>query len=472
MNYNATENKKEYEQEQDKLLNTLLQKRFFNFWENDELFLDNTALSNSSCVELFITPFCNQSCSYCYLVKYSELYPRGISNDTILKNLKIFLNWISENHYHLPDIDLFSGEIWHTDLGFQILQTIYDYCKEKKIKLDQIMIPTNGTFLSLNDTFYKMQNYIDDFKAIGIKLCISLSIDGKIIEDKMRPRNNGDIKRDSFYERAFAFAKHNEFSFHPMVSAQSVENWIENYKWWKKKCNEYGLNIYDIMMLEVRNDDWTDYNISYYNAFMSYLLEDFISDCSSIDEAIQCLFNLSPSIKKSIDLSNSNYLPYSISRGNNYPSCTIATHLCVRLGDLAICPCHRTSYEKNIYGYFQVDNDKIINIKANNPYTAMRILFGNNISCSPKCDSCDFSKVCLHGCFGAQMEHNKDLFMPIPCVCKFFKSKFINLVKEYKRLGILDALQKYDNLQCPQYLMAHSVLNFCQRILDKYDLES
>ena len=156
-------------------------------------------------------------------------------------------------------------------------------------------------------------------------------------------------------------------------------------------------------------------------------MQDFLSDCESVDEAVQCLFNLSPSIKKSINLNNNNYLPYAITKSNTYPACTIATHLCVRLGDLAISPCHRTGYEKNIYGYFQVENNRIVGIKANNPYMAMRILFGNNTICSPKCDTCDFNKVCLQGCFGAQMEYNQDPFMPIPEVCTFFKSKYINL---------------------------------------------
>ena len=163
--YNAITNKKIYQEEQNELLYNLLQKRFFQFWEEPKLFQDNTSLSNNSNIELFITPYCNQSCSYCYLVKYPELYPQGISNDKILENLKIFLNWINEKNFYLPDIDLFSGEIWHTKLGFDILDIILDYCKNNKLKIKQLMIPTNGTFLKSDETFYKMQNFIDDFTA-------------------------------------------------------------------------------------------------------------------------------------------------------------------------------------------------------------------------------------------------------------------------------------------------------------------
>ena len=79
MMYNAITNKRIYQEEQNELLYNLLQKRFFQFWEKPELFQDNTSLSNNSNIELFITPYCNQSCSYCYLVKYPELYPKEIS---------------------------------------------------------------------------------------------------------------------------------------------------------------------------------------------------------------------------------------------------------------------------------------------------------------------------------------------------------------------------------------------------------
>jgi len=40
--------------------------------------------------------------------------------------------------------------------------------------------------------------------------------------------------------------------------------------------------------------------------------------------------------------------------------------ICVRLGDLAICPCHRTSYDKYLLGKFEVKDNQIIGIKANN----------------------------------------------------------------------------------------------------------
>ena len=60
-----------------------------------------------------------------------------------------------------------------------------------------------------------------------------------------------------------------------MISAVSVKDWVENYKWWKSECKKYDLNIYDLMMLEVRNSDWTEESIQDYNHFLNFLLQDF-----------------------------------------------------------------------------------------------------------------------------------------------------------------------------------------------------
>ena len=47
-------------------------------------------------------------------------------------------------------------------------------------------------------------------------------------------------------------------------------------------------------------------------------------------------------------------------------SCNLVHHLTVRLGDLAIIPCHRLSYDKLIYGKYKVSDNKIVGIEALN----------------------------------------------------------------------------------------------------------
>ena len=59
-------------------------------------------------------------------------------------------------------------------------------------------------------------------------------------------------------------------------------------------------------------------------------------------------------------------MPHLLSRNAFYPGCTINRALIVRMGDLAIVPCHRTSYDQFLLGYFNVENEKIVGVTAKN----------------------------------------------------------------------------------------------------------
>ena len=73
------------------------------------------------------------------------------------------------------------------------------------------------------------------------------------------------------------FAKHNNFGFHPMLSANSTKYWIENYKWWKKMLHKYDMTLSQMMLLEVRSDTWTEENIKDYQKFLRYMIDDIIN---------------------------------------------------------------------------------------------------------------------------------------------------------------------------------------------------
>ena len=255
-----------YQLEQNAILNFILDERFFKDWEfNDK----NSKIAD---LEIFITPECNQKCEYCYLHKRShELYPLELLNhDNLIEKLHILLTYLLEKNYHISETELFSGEIWHTDFGVEILEIILSYL-EKGLQIDSIIIPSNGYFIKENSTLNKIQTLINKYKRIKKNLLFSLSIDGAIVENESRPLNNGEKKENDFYERAFSFAIKNEFFFHPMISAKNVNKWIENHKWFYKKLSEYGSpEALDFMTLEVRNDDWTDENIEDYAKFLKY----------------------------------------------------------------------------------------------------------------------------------------------------------------------------------------------------------
>ena len=426
-------------QENNELLNMMLDKRFFSTWKkyfNQESTIPTQSydLISNTCLELFITPTCNQNCEYCYLVKNPGLYPKEINNqEQIKENLLKVLQWIEFNRFCIPKIDLFSGEIWHTKFGLEIL----DIDKEQT---------------------QKIQHYINLFSSIGISLTFSASIDGKIIEDQSRPFNDGSKKDDEFYENLFIFAKRNSFGFHPMISAQNVKYWIDNYKWWESMCDKYTLNsITDIMMLEVRSKDWDEEAIQDYKKFIEFL---FKKNFNILNNNPKDYFLY---LIGSEEFANyGNYMPYLLVTSRNTPTCGIIDNLTIRLGDLAIAPCHRTSYTKYLYGKFIEEDGKLSQIEAINPYMAMRILYMNNISGCLFCDTCNFNSVCLRGCFGNQIEENNDPFMPIEECCIFFKEKYKFLLELYKKYGLLDVAQKISK-DTPHYDRIEIILSLAKK---------
>lgn len=432
------EEKNQYDNEQDQLLKMVLNYRFFAPWNNQSnLRCEGVSMQADSNLELFITNACNQNCEYCYLTKFPDLYPSHISNDTILNNLRILYDYILEQKFYIPEISMFSGEIWHTQLGLDVLDITYQYA-EKGMGFGQIVIPSNCSFVANTVTLHKIQHYINKFNAINRPLKFSISIDGKYIDEQYRPRNNQQQYDDEFYNDVFAFAKHNSFCFHPMISSKNIQYWSENYKWWKKMNEYYQLDLYKMLMLEVRNNDWTQESIKQYCDFIVELADDFLANVCNNN--IQLFANIMLMIRDA-PIVVDGYAPWFLNPTDTFPSCTIATHLSVRLGDLAICPCHRTAYNKYLYGYFIVDNNKIIDIKAQNPQMAIKVYMSNIQATDPKCDTCLWNKYCMHGCLGSQLESMQDPFFPIECVCNFFHAKYSRLLTYYKEKGILDYLK-------------------------------
>ena len=59
---------------------------------------------------------------------------------------------------------------------------------------------------------------------------------------------------------------------------------------------------------------------------------------------------------------NLNY--YNLALGKNCirKGCNVDKLITIRLGDLSWVPCHRTSYEKFIYGKLKVENNTIVGV--------------------------------------------------------------------------------------------------------------
>ena len=101
-----------YQEEKDIALQYMMDKIFkiYKLSEKDSRNQDLFSL------ELYVTPDCNQNCSYCYLCKHKDdLYPKELRKpEIILKNIKILLDYLIEKDLNPGRLDLFSGEIWDT----------------------------------------------------------------------------------------------------------------------------------------------------------------------------------------------------------------------------------------------------------------------------------------------------------------------------------------------------------------------
>ena len=122
-------------------------------------------------------------------------------------------------------------------------------------------------------------------------------------------------------------------------------------------------------MLEVRNDDWTDESIADYLKLLEHI----------INKRFEIYNNdLNKFIISVLDHNGENYglekVPGSIDPifyhiltpgCDNHMSCDIGFSFIVNCYDLSIIPCHRLAYPYLSGGQFEVQNNKIIDIKAN-----------------------------------------------------------------------------------------------------------
>lgn len=432
---------KTYQEEQNEFLEYLLYN--FSYAKMSE---PNSGKDIS--LELFITSDCNKKCEYCYLQKHKEkLYPQNFNRpDIIEKNCKILLDHFLERGQVISHLDLYSGEIIGSKLWDNILNIILQ-ASIKGLNIISIMVPTNGSFLLNDEIVEKVEQQILLFRENKINLVFSFSDDGKVLDEVNRPLTSDEKQdKEKFYERAKYFAKTYHYGFHPMVNAHGIEKWPENFKWWV----EYTKDIVDIpdvlkttMFLEVRNDEWSDDKIEGYIKFLKTVIENIpasypdLTKKELLDVLCDARNALIKTNGKKVMPQFQSYIPFRLKHGGRI-SCSITQALCVRLGDLAICPCHRLAYDHLLYGKYKVENDKIIGVEANNINLYINNMF-TGYAGFLKCDHCSIKDHCLKGCRGAQYEIYKDFSAPIPSVCNLMRVKVM-----YCMLNIIYLIDKYN----------------------------
>ena len=428
-------------------------------------YADKSYYDNSIGIELYLTATCNQKCEYCYLTKFGDkIYPLELRDQTtILKNLQMLLTYFLEQKYKISSFDIFSGEVWATDFGINVLNMLLEYTKTTEHPPEEICIPSNCSFI-LNDLYFeKIKNFIEAFSYYETRLIFSASVDGPILEEKNRSFNDTSknaLRNDDFYNKLFDFCKTYNYGFHPMVNAFSIEKWPEQYSWWIEKLKEYDFGYFShIMFLEVRNDEWTKEKIISYLKFLNFSYDKVKTEIFNgvAEKLLKACLNIK---QDDVEDRCENYFHLRLSSVSPMMGCTVDREIMIRLGDLSWIPCHRTSYDKFKYGEFKIENNKITGIKALN-LPLLFAIYGVGYQGHPKCDTCPIGPICPKGCYGAQFEAHQELFYPCDTVCNLFLAKYTFLLYKLKKENL-----EINNSFCQEKL------NYLQAIIESEELHN
>ena len=413
----------EYLKEDQMLFSSILERNYFNIFRNGN--------KNGKGIELFINGLCSANCSYCYLKKHQkELFPASLYNiDKILTNTKQILKWYIDNKF-CCNLDIFSGELFTTELGFKLLDVLYETFNKKDLKFKPpiILFPDNMNFIRSKEITDKIQVYINQFKQININIQFSASIDGAKCDFGRTEQD------DQFYKNCFNFLDKNNYYCHPMISSQNIEYWIENYLWWVQNAPPQITKR--LMMLEVRDETWTNQSIMKLNEFCNFL----------IDFKLQNYFNNNLiDFTKYVFRMSYQEMPYSPEFitcasyfNNNHDHCSFKDEIIIRVADLALCLCHRLSYPHLILGHFNNQNEIIMN---QNTVPLLLTKTSAHKYCLPYCETCIFEPICPGYCLGNSYENYQNILIPTKQVCNLYQNKNVFLIKKYDSMGLFDILE-------------------------------
>ena len=288
-------------------------------------------------------------------------------------------------------------------------------------------------FLKDDKMTAQVEGFMDKLQELNIRFDLSVSIDGKYCE---YGRTECD---DEYYEKLKNFMVARDIRFHPMVSADNVKYWIDNYVWFRQTFPDQIAK--EIMTLEVRNSDWTEESIQDLIRFCDFLIDYKFDEFNhNKEEFLKYILGI-------YDINRGDAgIPYNVIELNNTGvcsnvdaiSCSLNNSLSIRVGDLSVAPCHRLFYPELAIGKFETDeNHKIVDFNVENP--GLLITKCNmKRSCLPHCERCKFNDVCVGFCCGASYEEYKNMLIPQLEVCKMYQTKITFLIFKYYSMGLFD----------------------------------
>jgi len=398
-----------YKSEESVLFNSILNRLYFND-ENDKFSL-----------ELMVNGKCDLKCKYCYINKFGDkLFPNEIHKDeVILNNIDYLFDWLDKNNHIPSQLLLFSGELLSQEIGWKILKKSIDFYKGRN--LGGIVIPSNMNFVFDNDKLELFDSLHEEALNNNTSVNLSASVDG-LYCDSNREFRSKDKQRD--YDKIFKFCKEYNYSFHPMIYCDEIENWNRNFLWFQEMFKKHNIPWKYMYLLEVRNVEWTTEKIAIFYDFISFVVEwayhkivnelklDFYD--TVFKERIFNLFSMFTTSNKGL-------------------GCSIQSYLHLRCADLSIFPCHRLAYKYFKLGELNKDTGEMVGV---NP-TLLSAIHSADYKSFPYCEVCIIKHFCNGQCLGSMFETTGDMFTPIPTVCMLEHAKVKAVLTTLSKLGIL-----------------------------------
>lgn len=366
-------------------------------------------------VEIIISPQCNLGCKYCYIHKNRNTIfnPCLFDEEKTIKNLEKLLNYFRD-HNLTPVLEIFSGELLAQDIGWRVLDTILAFERKltPNLRIPEICIPTNFTFLCDDILTERIENLFIEFKKLDIELSLSASFDGKYMEENRPFIRQLDIpinviRDDAYYDKVFKFIDKHNCGIHPMIYSEGIDRWIQNFDWFQEQMEKHGIKWDAMYLLQVRNPNWTDDNLAELIKFIKHIYYFAWEKCEHDKTKFKNFL---------LHRRGFNILSQMVGVNNRGTTCAIQRTLHIRLSDFAVLPCHRLGNEDLIIGHFY-EEGKELKFNAKN-IELMIGLQGYDRSCAAGCEQCLIRSLCIGGCLGAQEEENCNMFSSIPSVCK------------------------------------------------------
>ena len=417
-------------------------------------------------IELIVNPGCDQRCKYCYITNHGkELYPierRAKDKQVYLDNLQAIFNLLTQKKIHINRWEIFGGDLFHNGVIFDLFEAFYNYYVELQDELagfeadfsgmiTEIVIPNNMSYFQNDEIFNRVVEWRNKLIDIKVIVGFSYSTDGKYAVDSREQKPLSD----EYWDDQFRKAKAIEAGFHPMVSPENIETWIENYDWWLEMYKKHNLDDhprnFQPPILEVRNDGWTDEKIESYLYLLRHIFLKRMEMCDNDIEKMAYHYFKGNEEKRTDVLPHSGTMdPILLYPNDNKfklerATCSIQELLHIDLADLSVVPCHRLSYEVFRAGKFVVE-DGVINDFIPHNVTAYLAIHTTNVNLTPDCPGCVHNVACGRGCMGAQYEYIGEPFINIPSVCNLLKAKHNFVIKMLNETGVLQTALDYNYL--------------------------